>query len=238
MSHLYSMLRQTRPALLAILAGALIPAAALAADPFKLGVEQRNILQDPLQGGASYPAPHMIQQTATPGAYSGGVRNNAPLQGSAQQRPPLQAGVQQRPPIQASIQQRVVLPPNFLGLWNVQGQRNKVEAQSPEFQQQAEQAFQFNTSNTWEISGDPNTGYAMGSNTGVRTPIVVDKVQGNTAFIRYQHPVGKTMAQEAIVMSLLPGGAQFNGLERISIVKENEPPRCRVTYQLIGRRQR
>ena len=95
-----------------------------------------------------------------------------------------------------------------------------------------------NTNNTWEISGDPNSGYMMGSNTGVKTPIIVDKVQGNTAFIRYQHPVGKTMAQEAIVMSLLPGGMQFNGLERITIVKENEPPRCRVTYQLVGQRQR
>lgn len=213
-----------------ILAAAILAQPAWSADPFKLGVEQKGFIQDPLQGGANYnyPAPHMIQQMPSAGT-------RPPMQGGVQQRP---APPQQRPPQQANIQQKVVLPANFLGLWNVSGQRSKVEAASPEFQQQAEGAFQSNTGNTWEISGDPNSGYMMGSNTGVKTPIVVDKVQGNTAFIRYQHPVGKTMAQEAIVMSLLPGGAQFNGLERITIVKENEPPRCRVTYQLVGRRQR
>ncbi|MGH9554162.1 MAG: hypothetical protein ACRD3W_32590, partial [Terriglobales bacterium] len=64
-------------------------------------------------------------------------------------------------------------------------------------------------------------------------------VEGGTAFIRYQHPISKTMAQEAIVMSLVPGGIQFNGLERISIVKEGmAQPRAKVTYQLMGSRQR
>jgi hypothetical protein len=219
---------------LAALSLAMCASGSLAGDPFKLGVEEKGYLQDPLQGGAQYPAPHMIQQTATPGAY----QQRPPMQGGVQQRPPLQGNAQQRPPLQTGVQERVVLPPNFLGLWNVQGQRTKVEAENPEFQQQASGAFQAGTSNVWEISGDPNSGYLLGSNTGVKTPIVVDKVQGSTAFIRYQHPVGKTMAQEAIVMSLLPGGAQFNGLERITIVKQNEPPRCRVTYQLVGHRQR
>lgn len=208
--------------ILCMVTGALLSQSTYAAEPFKLGVEEKGYIQDPLNGSASYPAPHMIQQTPAAGAY----------------RPPITGGVQQRPPIQAGVQQRVVLPPNFLGVWNVSGQRNKVEAANPEFQQQAEGAFQNATSNIWEISGNPNSGYQMGSNSGVKTPLVVDKVQGNTAFIRYQHPVGKTTAQEAIVMELGPGGAQFNGLERITIVKPNEPPRCRVTYQLVGHRQR
>jgi len=203
---------------------------AAAADPFKLGVEQKGYIEEkqpPMQGYADYPAPQFV---------------GAPIQPKPAAKPPLQAGAATtapapppRPPIQATVQ-KVVLPPDFMGVWNVQGQRSKVEAQ-PEFQAGAEQAFATSTSNIWEISGDANSGYNMGSNTGIKSPMIVDKVQGGTAFIRYQHPVGKTMAQEAIVMTLAPGGAQFNGLERITIVKPNQPPRARVTYQLFGRRQ-
>ncbi len=194
----------------------------MAAEPFKLGVQEKGYLQQqPLDGSASYPAPQMIPQTPTAGT-------SAPLRGGATAAPPrpLQAGV--------SVQ----LPPQFLGAWLVRGQRVKVEAQ-PEFQAGAEQAFQVGTSNVWQISGSPSSGYTMGSDTGIKTQLVVDKVQDNTAFIRYQHAIGKTMAQEAIVMSLQPGGAQFNGLERVSIVKEGlAQPRARVTYQLTGTRQR
>src|SRR5579875_3324495 len=195
---------------------------ALAAEPFKLGVEESGYLQQaPLQGGASYPAPRMIPQQG---------RSSAPLQGAA--------SAIQRPPLQATVRRSVALPPSLLGIWHVIGQRQKVEAATPEFEQGANAAFAVNTDNTWEISGSPEAGYMMGSNTGIKTPLVVDKVQGDTAFVRYQHPIGKTMAQEAIVLSLLPGGAQFNGLERVSIVKAGEPPRARVTYQLVGQRQR
>lgn len=204
----------------------LVPAA-ISQEPFKLGVQEKGYLQDnssPMQGYADYPAyPKMAPQQPRMGT-------SAPLQGGA-------AATAPRPPIQAGVQ-KVALPPAFLGVWNVQGQRSKVEAQ-PEFQAGAERAFQTGTQNTWQISGDPNSGYTMGSNTGVKTALIVDKVQGSTAFIRYQHQVGNTMAQEAIVMNLLPGGAQFNGLERISIVKDpSQPPRARVTYQLTGFRQR
>ncbi|MBI4533485.1 MAG: hypothetical protein HY711_06010 [Candidatus Melainabacteria bacterium] len=207
-----------------------------AAEPFKLGVEEKGYVQSqPVQGYADYPAyptPPMTPQQGRSGSYapmSGRAATSAPLSGSA--------AATTRPPIQAGIT-RVALPPPFLGVWNVQGQRIKVEAQ-PEFQAGAERSFAINTQNIWEIIGEPNAGYTMGSSTGIRTQLVVDKVQGNTAFIRYQHPVGNTMAQEAIVMTLVPGGVQFNGLERISIVKPNQAqPRARVTYQLVGQRQR
>jgi hypothetical protein len=75
------------------------------------------------------------------------------------------------------------------------------------------------------------------SNGDMSTPIFVDKVQGGTAFIRYQHPIKNTMAQEAIVLSLDQNGAVFNGLERISINKEGQT-RAKVTYQLNGSRMR
>lgn len=231
-----------RPALwvMVALAGVVTAGSALAGEPFKLGVEEQGYLDNAYQGGASYPAPRMIPQQGRAGAYQGGARTTAPLQGSARASAPLQGGAQamQRPPIQATVTQRVVLPPSLLGVWHVIGQRQKVEAATPDFEQTAYTAFAVNTDNTWEISGDPNSGYQMGSNTGIKTPLIVDKVQGGTAFVRYQHPIGKTMAQEAIVLSLLPGGAQFNGLERVSIVKQGEPPRARVTYQLVGQRQR
>lgn len=194
------------------------------AEPFKLGVEQRQQAEqqnyDPYP---QYPTPQMMPQRAP---IQGNVREN--------QQPPPQPP--RRPPIQAGIQQRVALPPNFLGAWNVEGQRTKVEA-LPEFQAGAEAVFQVRTSNVWNIQGNPGSGYSMSNDAGVQTQIVVDKVEGNTAFIRYQHPVKNTVAQEAIVLSLAPGGGQFQGLERISIVKEGQPPRAKVTYQLVGRRR-
>lgn len=215
---------------------------ASAAEPFKLGVQEKGYIeQSPMQGYADYPAPTMIPQQGRMGTsppLKGGAQSNM-MKGGASTGA-LQGGVgaaAPKPPMQMGIQ-RVVLPPQFMGLWNVQGARVKVEA-LPEFQAGAERAFTMNNSQMWEISGDVNVGYSMGSSTGIKTPMTVDKVQGSTAFIRYQHPVGNTMAQEAIVMTLVPGGAQFNGLERVSIVKEGlAQPRARVTYQLVGTRQR
>lgn len=203
----------------------------VAAEPFKLGAEQKQY-----NGDASYPAYPQYptpQAMPAPRPMNAGVREDVP-------RRPINAGVQQdapprRPPIQLQAQ-RVVLPASFLGSWNVSGQRTKVEA-LPEFQAGAEAVFAPNTNNVWNIGGDPNSGYSMSNDQGVSTQLVVDKVEGNTAFIRYQHPIKNTVAGEAIVMSLVPGGAQFNGLERVSISKQGQV-RAKVTYQLVGRRGR
>jgi len=206
----------------------------LAQEPYKLGVQENVPGQS---NNYSYPAPRMIPvpaQSAPPArtpAYSGSA-SQSQFSGSASQsattRPPetFSAGVT-----------RVTLPPIFLGAWQVHGERTNVEAM-PEFQAAANQAFTMSNNQVWNIAGNPTNGYTLGSDTGIKTALYVDKVQGNTAFVRYQHPVGKTMAQEAIVMSLAPGGLQFDGLERISIVKEGLPqPRAKVTYRLSGVRR-
>jgi hypothetical protein len=182
-----------------------------------------------MQGGTdypSYPVPQMVPQT--------------PQSAPVIHRPPVNLGAQQNQqnqrPVQMQAQQQQTLPKGFLGRWNVQGQRTKVEAITPEFQQGAEASFAMNTSNVWNINGNPGS-YTM-SNGQMSTQIWVDKVEGGTAFIRYQHQVKNTMAQEAIVMSLTANGLQFNGLERISIVKEGLPqPRAKVTYSLMGSRR-
>ena len=119
----------------------------------------------------------------------------------------------------------------------MQGNRTQVEAMNPQFQQQASNAFAMNTNNTWTISGDPQHGYSIGSDTGIQFQLWVDKVEGGAAFVRYQHPINNTMAQEAIVMQLDNGGVMFTGLERVTIVKQGEGPRCKVTYQLVGHRR-
>ena len=198
------------------------------AQPLQGVVSEKQMLAPTNQGGSSYssyPAPQMIQQQpmqAPPNAFS-----SPPLHASAQQHAPLQAGVT-----------KVVLPPGFMGSWLVKGQRTKVEAMTPEFQQQAEAAFQMTTSNVWNISGNPKAGYTLGSDSGINTQLWVDKVEGGAAFIRYQHPIKNTMAQEAVVMTLGNGGATFEGLERVSIVKQGVPqPRVKVQYQLFGQRQ-
>lgn len=218
--------------LTALVGTALAPSAS--ADPFKLGAETQ--IRGEEQGYPAYP------QYPTPQAYPTPQRR-APITGNAQSNQ-LNGGAQReqqpppvrRAPIQMQVQKQVVLPANFLGAWNVQGQRTKVEAM-PEFQAGAEAVFAPNTSNVWNIGGNPSSGYSMSSDAGVQTSLVVDKVEGNTAFIRYSHPIKNTVAQEAIVMSLVPGGAVFNGLERVSIAKEGVT-RAKVTYQLVGRRNR
>ncbi len=206
--------------------------------PFKLGVEEKYQVSDPAY--PAYPQPVMVQQaprTAPPPK----VPPRVPMHASVEQthRPPTPPP-QTRPPMNMGIQQTVppgVLPSQFLGAWQVLGQRSKVEA-LPQYQSGIDNIFTGSNSQVWQISGDPGQGYAFVSNTGVRTQVYVDKVQGNTAYLRYQHPIRNTMAQEAIVMMLSPDGTQFQGLERISIVKQGEGgPRAKVTYNLVGRRQ-
>jgi len=218
----------------------------LAQEPYKLGV-QENV---PGSGSASYPAPQMIGAPATPAVkkakrtLSGNTKKNNLQNNNAQSGSVQNSSVQSNnvqspmgPEIFSSSVTAVALPPIFLGAWQVHGQRTTVEA-LPEFQAGAAQAFTVNNDQIWNISGNQESGYTLGSNTGISTALIVDKVQGNTAFVRYQHPVGNTMAQEAIVMSLRPGGREFDGLERISIVKQGLPqPRAKVTYQLMGVRQ-
>lgn len=215
-----------------LLALIVLPGAQVFADePFRLNVEQKNYTQG--ESGYEYPAPQMVQPTQP-------IRGRAiHTQPHTAPPPPQQPHAAAKPPVlNGGVQASVSLPPAFLGVWNVQGQRTKVEAM-PEFQEGAERAFAMSNTQIWTINGNPESGYTLGSNTGVQTPLVVDKVQGTTAFIRYQHPIGNTVAQEAIVMSLGQGGAQFSGLERVSIVKQGLPqPRAKVTYQLVGQRQR
>lgn len=224
-----------------LLLGALLIQASCAmaiADPLKGGVEQKQY-NSPIQGGTdlSYPAPVMVAPPVLqqgPPPQMGHPKHHPPLNGNVHESAPPPV---QRPPIQMHIQQQVVLPQGFMGAWHVQGQRSKVEAAVPEFQNDAERAFQLNTNNVWNINGSPGN-YSM-SNGEMSTQLWVDKVEGGTAFIRYQHPIRNTMIQEAIVLSLVPGGVQFSGLERISVVKEGQPqPRAKVTYQLSGQRQR
>lgn len=216
---------------------ALFPQAA-SAEPFQLGVEQRGQGQSyaPVPSG-SYPAPQAIQPITQPMQQRPPMQGNANsgrMQAGAQQNQP-----QQRPMLQAGTQ-NVALPPAFMGSWLVIGQRSAVEAKSPEFQQQAAGAFQTNTRNIWNISGNPQQGYAMSNDMGVQTSLKIMKVAGQQAVIFYQHPMGKSgtvMAQEQIIMELQNGGARFTGFEKIAINKQGEGIRATVKYSLSGQRQ-
>ncbi|MBX9687119.1 MAG: hypothetical protein K2X27_10480 [Candidatus Obscuribacterales bacterium] len=219
------------------------PAASIAQDktakPFELGVEQRNYMtpapevqqygRPQMVGVPKYAAPPKPVKAPKPPKLNAGIQTQAvkPALKAAVQRP-----VQQ---VQVPVQENV-LPPQFLGRWQVLGSRSNVEAQ-PQYQQGIDSIFSATTANTWNIQGSPEQGYVLNTDSGVSTPLMV-QTKGNTAILRYQHPIKNTMAQEALVMQLQPGGAQFDGLERISIVKQGEPqPRAKVTYKLIGHRQ-
>jgi hypothetical protein len=204
------------------------------AKPFQLGIEQKDFLAPPPPPVQNYPKP-MMQQTP---AYGSGQ----PMQGNVQQQG-LNGGVQQGPPgnmqmmnPQSAVPQPGYLPPQFLGRWLVNGTRSKVEA-LPQYQGGMDSIFSMQTQNIWTIQGSQQQGYTLGSDQGVQTSLMV-QTTGDTAVLRYQHPIHNTMAQEAVVMQLMPGGATFSGLERISIVKQGEPgPRAKVEYNLVGRRQ-
>ncbi len=200
-----------------------------AQQPYQLGVQEN------VQGGgqSSYPSPQMMSIPATPAAPAKKAKKVLPAYATQNN---MSAAVPAPETFSAGVTQ-VTLPPAFMGVWQVHGQRTTVEAM-PEFQASAQQAFSMSNDQLWNIAGSASGGYTLGSNTGISTALIVDKVQGNSAYVRYQHPVGNTMAQEAIVMSLRPGGAQFDGLERISIVKQGlSQPRAKVQYQLMGTRQ-
>jgi hypothetical protein len=201
------------------------------AGPLQGGVSDSQTIQGP-GGSYDYPAPVSVQMQPPPVQ----LHVNQDNQRMVPQQPRMAPQPPPRPPMQLRTQTTVALPQGYLGVWHVAGRRKNVDAQ-PEFQAAAQQAFSPATDNTWQITGSPGS-YSMG-NGQMSTQLWVDRVgPDGTAFIRYQHQVGKTMAQEAIVMSLAPGGAQFSGLERISIVKDGGPPRAKVTYELMGQRQR
>lgn len=208
-------------------------------EPFKLGVEQQHKIENAYPAYPTYPPPQMVQPVKPPPVKKPPTPPKTKLQGGAQIAP-IAPVPPKRPPIQAAIQENVppgVLPQVFLGTWQVLGNRQKVEAQ-PQYQEGIGNIFSPSNQQVWSIAGNPGQGYTMNSNTGASTQIYVDKVSGNTAFIRYAHPIRNTMAQEAIVMQLSPDGKQFQGMERISIVKQGEPsPRAKVTYSLFGQRQ-
>lgn len=171
------------------------------------------------------------------------------IQQMQQQAPPLQRQMpqarpmpvlRQTPMFNLGAQRSVPLPPSFLGRWSVQGNKTNFEALKPEFAD-GSQYFQQQTQDIWIISGNPGQGYSFGNDKGVKSPLIVDKVEGSRAFIRYQHQVKNTVAQEAIVLEATPDGGQFNGMARMTIVKPgqgpNTGPRAKVTYQLVGFKQ-
>lgn len=227
--------------ILLVLSLSLLPSAVYAEDkPFQVGIEQNVHMQPPPQEIPQYSSYPKFQPmnpvTAPPPPKKPPTKLNPHI--DKQQTNPLQGGIQQRPMAPMTVQQPVqgYLPPQFLGVWQVMGSRSGAEAQ-PQYQAGIDSIFAATTSNTWRIQGNQQQGYVLATDTGVQTALMVE-TQGNTAILRYQHPIKNTMAQEALVMQLLPGGAQFDGLERISIVKQGEPaPRAKVTYKLIGRRQ-
>lgn len=209
--------------------------------PIKGSVQQTDVVSQPAYV-PEYQAPQMVP-TSRP------VRPMPPPKPDKTPKPKPQKPVKINSSIQTSAPSPVrtptmttqapvqgVLPPQFLGRWQVLGSRGNVEAQ-PQYQSGIDNIFSMTTSNTWNIQGSPEQGYILNTDTGVSTPLMVES-QGNTAILRYQHPIKNTVAQEALVMQLGPGGAQFEGLERISIVKQGEPgPRAKVTYKLVGHRQ-
>ena len=169
----------------------------------------------------SYPAPVMMKAAPLP-----------PMQKMPAQHP-IKAKATQNAPLQIGATKSITLPAGFMGRWTVTGVRKSVEAQ-PEFKAAAENAFATQTTNTWNITGDAQKGYVIESDSGINTPMYVDKVGPGTAIIRYKHPIKNTEAEESVILQ--GGGNAFDGLERIAIIKQGQPARAKVEYTLHGSR--
>lgn len=226
-------------------------APALLAKQFELNAEQKNYM--PGDNGVPEYAPYPAFMPQKPAKKQPPPKKQPPLkikveqqQQQQQQMPPMQRQMpqarpmpqlRQTPMFNLGTQKSVALPPSFLGRWAVQGRKTNFEAMQPQYQA-ADGIFAPQTQNVWNIVGNPQSGYAFSNDMGVKSQLYVDKVEGSRAFIRYQHPIKNTMAQEAIVLEVSPDGSQLNGMERISIVKQGEGgPRAKVTYQLNGFKQ-
>lgn len=230
--------------ILALVSMSLSGIVAKADDVHKATIEQNEMLAPAQQYVPSYGAPKMVGPVPQ-------HKHPQPMQpklAKPAEKPPekhLKATATieniKKPPLakqnllKAAPVQVGVLPAQFLGRWQVMGSRSNVEAQ-PQFQKGIDGIFAMTTTNTWTIQGSPEQGYMLSTDSGVTTPLSV-QTQGSTAILRYQHPIRNTVAQEALVMQLIPGGVQFDGMERITIIKQGEPPRAKVTYKLIGHRQ-
>lgn len=222
----------------------------LQAKQFELNAEQKNYT--PGDNGVPDYAPYPTFTPQKPAKKQPPPKKQAPLKIQVQQNQPQQQMPQlirqmpqarpmpqlrQSPMFNLGTQKSVALPPNFLGRWSIQGRKTNFEAMQPQYQA-ADGIFQPQTQNVWNIVGSPQSGYSFSNDMGVKSALIVDKVEGSRAFIRYQHPIKNTMAQEAIVLEISPDGNQMNGMERISIIKQGEPgPRAKVTYQLNGFKQ-
>ncbi len=227
----------------------------LQAKQFELNAEQKNYT--PGDNGVPDYAPYPTFTPQKPAKKQPPPKKQAPLKIQVQQNQPQQQMPQlirqmpqarpmpnlQRPStpmFQLDTQKSVVLPASFLGRWAVQGTKTNFQALQPEFAD-GNQYFEQTTQNVWNIVGNPRSGYSFSTDQGVRSQLIVDKVEGNRAFIRYQHQVKNTVAQEAIVLEVAPNGGQFSGMARMTIVKPgqgpNTGPRAKVTYQLNGFKQ-
>lgn len=208
-------------------------------DVYKGGIEENATMSSP-HYVPSYGLPKMVGPAMhrPPPPKTEKPVTKPPLKGNAtreQPKPPVVKKPMPLPPPAPAKLKEGVLPAQFLGRWQVMGARSKVEAQ-PQFQAGIDNIFSMSTSNVWNIQGSPEQGYMLSTDSGVSTALMVQS-NGQQAILRYQHPIKNTVAQEALVMQLGPGGAQFDGLERITIIKQGEPPRAKVTYNLTGRRQ-
>ncbi|MCW5823577.1 MAG: hypothetical protein KIT34_12295 [Cyanobacteria bacterium TGS_CYA1] len=225
----------------------------LQAKQFELNAEQKNYT--PGDNGVPEYAPYPTFTPQKPAKKQPPPKKQAPLKIKVEQSQPQQ----QMPPMQRQMPQArpmpqlrpsptfnlgatksVPLPPSFLGKWAIQGNKKDFQAIQAKYQA-ANEAFAPQTQNIWIIMGSPQQGYAFSNEVGVRSPLIVDKVEGSRAFIRYQHQMKNTIAQEAIVLEVSPDGSQLNGMERITIVKPGQGPdtgaRAKVTYQLNGFKQ-
>jgi hypothetical protein len=217
------------------------PTVVLADDthPIKGGIQENTTLTPTNQYVPAYGAPKMVGTPMVPKHAPPPPKTpkppQKPLKGAAIKEVPRPTPKPPAPaPVTAPLKEGV-LPAQFLGRWQVMGSRSKVEAQ-PQFQQGIDGIFSATTTNVWNIQGSPEQGYILSTDSGVSTGLMVQS-NGEQAILRYQHPIKNTVAQEALVMQLNPGGVQFDGLERITILKQGEPPRAKVTYKLIGHRQ-
>lgn len=126
----------------------------------------------------------------------------------------------------------VELPGAFLGSWNVKAIRQSVSTCNPN--QELDTLYPSDRSADWSIFRDPQLGYLMVLESGIRCKLRIDKTEERTAVISFDRAAGPASVREQIVLRLNKEDGRFIGLERIMVLNDTGIPQTRITYSLSG----
>jgi hypothetical protein len=171
---------------------------------------------------------------AAQGEHGATTNHPANSSGDVQRLPDLPSSTSPSNRIAAPNIRAVELPSMFLKTWYIKCTKQKFDVQ-PQFEADCKGLPYLGGDTVWTITPDQNSNqYKIFSDADYSVELWVDKVQGQTAFLRFKQVIDAFLIQEAVVMTVSTDGRQFNGLRRLTVCKGNSVPMAKAHYQLSG----